>query len=394
MEPYRRNPSAVGNIENDSFEYQPCQNKLKLRPEDEISLDSIFSSLLEKIEPSDVQFRELTWDITAKDMVNEKQALLFEDRLYISQLRNNNCKLNEDVKIFMERELEEIGTFHFRVEESYDGYVVFGNSHVAKGKSKFPSGHTIKGKYDEKLQLICEKRTEYGYVDKARIERALNVRLMDDKLVAWRTTQINKDMQRFKAVINVKDRDDIFILDGGVLLFIRYLLVNNFRGDFNYFTMNLFGKILRCHLTILQERKQIKMFHRTFQNAIRVVNTQYFNNYPQEISETFYTANGKIILHYWHGFQYVLHETKGFAETKERIVPKLELMWRSQNELLNKYRLQKKLTYEHATDYFNDHPELSDFLMDFVLNVIKYKPQNVLEFTVNFFQKFRPLPKY
>lgn len=134
------------------------------------------------------------------------------------------------------------------------------------------------------------------------------------------------------------------------------------------------------------------MFHRSFSNVIRVVNVQYFNDYPQEVSETFYTANGKIILHFWHGFRYVLHETKGFVETKEVIIPKLELMWRCQNQLLQQYRLEKKLTYDNAMAYFDKHPELSDFLQDYITHVMKFKPQNVLEFSVKYFQKFRKPP--
>lgn len=62
-------------------------------------------------------------------------------------------------------------------------------------------------------------------------------------MIAKRETKINNDNQRFKAVINVKGRDDVFILDAGVLLLMRYLIVNNFRGDFHYFSMNLIGKI-------------------------------------------------------------------------------------------------------------------------------------------------------
>ncbi|XP_073823126.1 uncharacterized protein [Musca autumnalis] len=375
--------------EEDEMSLLPCQKKFKLRPQDEISLDSIFSSLLTKVQPSSEEFRNLQWNLNAKDFHNEKQSMLFEEKFYISQLRDGDCKLNEEVKIFMERELEEVGELHFRVEESYDGYVVYGKSHMAKDKGKYCSGHWTRGKYDDKFKLICEKRSEYDYVDNARIERTLDARIIDDKLIAKRETKINNEVQRFKAVMNVKGRDDVFVLDGGVMLLMRYLIINNFRGDFNYFTMNLFGKVLRCKLSVHEERKNIRMFHRSFANVIQVTNTQYFNDYPQEVAETFFTANGKIILHFWHGFRYVLHETKGFIKKEERIVPKLELMWRSQNELLEQYRLKKQLTYENAMAYFGDHPELSDFLMDFVLNVIQYKPDNVLEFAVRFFQKFR-----
>ncbi|XP_061396333.1 uncharacterized protein LOC133331963 [Musca vetustissima] len=367
----------------------PCQKKYKLRPEDEISLDSIFSSLITKVQPSSEEFRSLEWNLSAKDFHNEKQSMLFEEKLYISQLQDGDCKLNEEVHIFMERELQEVGELRIRVEESYDGYVIYAKSNMVKDKGKFSSGHWTRGKYGEKFQLICEKRTEYDYVDNSRIERTLDARIIDNNLIAKRETKINREIQRFKAVINVKDRNDVFVLDGGVTLLMRHLILNNFRGDFQYFTMNLFGKILRCQLTINEQRKRIRLFHRTFNNIIHVVTTQYFNDYPQEVAETFFTANGKIVLHFWHGFRYVLHETKGYVEKRERIVPKLEIMWRSQNQLLDQYRLRTQLTYDNAMAYFEKHSELSDFLMDFVQNVIQYKPDNILEFAVRFFQKFR-----
>lgn len=73
-------------------------------------------------------------------------------------------------------------------------------------------------------------------------EKTLDARIIDDKLISKRETKINNDVQRFKAVTNVKGRDDVFILDGGVMLLMRYLIVNNFRGDFNYYSLNLIGK--------------------------------------------------------------------------------------------------------------------------------------------------------
>ncbi|KAM7354717.1 uncharacterized protein ACRADG_006278 [Cochliomyia hominivorax] len=383
----------IEDIENplpeESFELLPCQKKFKLKPEDEISVDSLISLLLQRIEPNEKQICKQKFEVKAKDLLNEKQAIIFEEHLYISKLKDDKCKLNEESKLFLESELEEIGKFKLNVEESFDGYVVYAKSKMLKDEGKYECGHWLRGKYDDKLNLICEKRSEYDIEDNAKIEKTLDARIIGEKLIAKRETKINKDTQYFKAVINVKGRDDVLILDGGVLLLMRYLVINHFRGDFHYFSLNIMGKIIRCQLSVLEERKKIKMFHRTFQNAIHVINTQYFNDYPQEVSETFYTVNGKMILHYWHNFNYLIHETKGHIRSQETIVPKLELMWRCQNQLLDQYRLKKKLTYENALAYFDKHPQLSDFLYDYVLNVLKYKPRNILEFTVQYFQNFK-----
>uniref|UniRef100_A0A1A9WUB4 Tektin n=1 Tax=Glossina brevipalpis TaxID=37001 RepID=A0A1A9WUB4_9MUSC len=363
------------------YDLLPCQKKFRIKPEDEISVDSIISALLSRIEPSEMTFRKYKFDVPAKDLLNEKQAIIFNENLYISKLKNNECRLEEEVQLLLEKDLEEIGEFNINVEESFDGFVVFSKSKMRKGKNNIECGHWVRGKYNDHLGLICEKRNEYDYVDNSRIEKSLDARIVDGKLIAKREVSINKDTQRFKAVINMKGRDDVLVLDGGILLLMRYLVINNFQGDFFYFSMNLFGKILHCKLTINAARKRIKVFHRTFQNAIHVINTQYFNNYPSEVSESYYAPSGKMILHFWHDFQYIVHETKGYIKPVERIVPKLEFMWRSHHLLLDKYFARKQLTYETAMAYFKEHPELTDFLHDYLLNVIKFKPLNVLDFS-------------
>lgn len=140
-----------------------------MRPEDEISVDSIISALLSKIESTEEQFKECQWGVAAKEMHNEKQSLLFEEKLYISQVKAGPCKLNEENKIFLESELNEVGYMKLSIEESYDGYVVFSRSQMAKGRSRSMCGHCLRGKYNDKLLLIVEKRSEFDYIDKARI---------------------------------------------------------------------------------------------------------------------------------------------------------------------------------------------------------------------------------
>lgn len=248
-------------MENE-YDLLPCQKKFRIKPEDEISVDSIISALLSRIEPSEMTFRKYRFDVASKELVNEKQAIIFNENLYISKLKNSECRLEEEVRLLLEKDLEEIGEFNMNVEESFDGFVVFSKSKMRKGKNNIECGHWVRGKYNDHLSLICEKRSEYDYIDNSRIvrselfnqndlmciskttfqEKSLDARIVDGKLIAKRDVSINKDTQRFKAVINMKGRDDVLVLDGGVLLLMRYLVVNNFVGDFFYFSMNLFGK--------------------------------------------------------------------------------------------------------------------------------------------------------
>ncbi|KAH8393479.1 hypothetical protein KR200_002160, partial [Drosophila serrata] len=369
-------------------EVDACEELEKLDAQDEISVSSIISALLRPIEPSDDQMKVCDWGINPKHFLPTKQAVVFREQLFISKLRNTNCKLNEDLKIFFDRELEQIGRFCLNVEEAFDGYVVYSSSKMKKGKGMTECGHQLKGKYDDKFLLICEKRSEFDRIDNTRVEKILEVRNhADQMLTAIRETRINEEVQRFKANINIKDRDHVFVLDGGIMLLMRHLICNSFVGNFEYYTMNLYGRVLRCNLAVSKERKVVRIFYRTYKNVIHVVTQQCFNDELQDVAETFMSPEGRIVLHYWRGYNYLLHAAcMPVKSTKDPIVPKLELMWRQNKLLSKKYRDLKALNYENATKYLNSHSQLADYLQDYVLNLLRYKPTNVLEFSIMFFQ--------
>lgn len=71
----------------------------------------------------------------------------------------------------------------------------------------------------------------------------MEARIKENTLLLIRETKISTDSQKFKAEINVKDREPVFIMDGGVQLLMRYLIINNFVGNFEYYTLNLYGEL-------------------------------------------------------------------------------------------------------------------------------------------------------
>ncbi|XP_017038737.1 uncharacterized protein LOC108086347 [Drosophila ficusphila] len=366
---------------------EACEELDKLDAQDEISVSSIISALLRPIEPSDDQYKVCDWGINPKHFLPIKHAIIFKEQLFISKLRNTNCKLNENLKVFFERELEQIGKFCLNVEESFDGYVVFSSSKMKKGKGLVECGHQLKGKYDDKFLLICEKRSEFDRIDNTRVEKTLELRNHADlMLTAIRETKINEEVQRFKARIDIKDRDHVFVLDGGIMLLMRHLVCNNFVGNFEYYTMNLYGRVLRCNLIVSKERKIVRIFYRTYKNVVHIYTQHCFNDELQDVAETFMTAEGRIVLHYWKGYNYLLHAACMPPKRKETILPKLELMWRQNEQLSRKFRELKALNYENATSYLSSNSQLADFMQDYVLNLLRYKPANVLEFSIMFFQ--------
>lgn len=365
-----------------------CEELDKLSAQDEISVSSIISALIRPIEPSDEQYKQCDWGIDPKQFLPVKQAVIFKEQLFISRLRNTNCKLTENLKIFFDRELKQIGKFCLNVEEAFDGYVVFSTSKMKKGKEITECGHQLKGKYDDKFLLICEKRSEFDRIDHALIEKSLEVRNHADLyLTAVRETRINEESQKYKATVDIKDRDHTFVLDGGIMLLMRHLVCHNFIGSYEYYTMNLFGRVLRCNLVVHKERKLVRIFYRTYKNTIHIVTQQCFNDELQDVAETFMTPEGRIVLHFWRGYNYLLHAAcLPPKKKKELILPKLELMWRQDVALSRKFGELKALNYENSMKYLETNSELADFMQDYVLNVLRYKPSNVMEFSIMFFQ--------
>ncbi|CAD6997575.1 unnamed protein product [Ceratitis capitata] len=173
----------------------------------------------------------------------------------------------------------------------------------------------------------------------------MEARNKGDNLLVIRETKMNADSQKYKTEINIKDRMPVLIMDGGIQLLMRQLIVNNFWGDFEYYTINVYGKVLRGVITVKKERKKVRIFYRSFTDVIVVKNLKYFNDVVEESSETYFTSNGKIVLHFWPRYNYLLHAIRSPPKPKERILPKLELMWKTDNCFLNIIKKRRNLLW-------------------------------------------------
>lgn len=149
------------------------------------------------------------------------------------------------------------------------------------------------------------------------------------------------------------------------------------------------GKVLHGIITVAKERKKLRIFYRHFANVIVAKNFKYFNEVAEETSETYFTSNGKIVLHFWPKYNYLLHAIRSPLKPRERILPKLELMWKADNLLFKHYQKKKKLTLENAQCYLHHHPEIVDFFYDYIHSLLQKKPEVVFPFTIKFFQNMK-----
>ncbi|XP_011213162.2 uncharacterized protein LOC105232946, partial [Bactrocera dorsalis] len=157
----------------------------------------------------------------------------------------------------------------------------------------------------------------------------------------------------------------------------------------NHRLINIFGKVLHGIIIVEKERKKVRIFYRNFNSVIVVKNYKYFNEVAEEKSETYFASNGKIVLHFWPRYNYLLHAIRSPPKPVERILPKLELMWKADNLLLMHYQKKKKLTLENAQCYLHNHPEIVDLFYDYIHSLLQKKPEVVFSFTIKFFQNMK-----
>ncbi|XP_037944825.1 uncharacterized protein LOC119677522 [Teleopsis dalmanni] len=371
---------------------------VQLNPSDEISVSSIFSEILSLVLPTEKEIKDLKWEVKAKDMSNDKQCMLFPDYMHIfSVFDGAMCQLKAKEKIELEvNEVQRIGKLKFEVEETTDGYYVHSWSEMHKERgSNTVCGHELKGKYDNKFRLVVERRMEYNPLNNATVIKRLMLRNVDyKKIVATREICLNDTRTTYSADIDIRGRPEPFIGDGGITALVRFLVINKFFGDYELYSMSLFGKVVRVVLNIFEERHTMRIFTETFRNLFLVKKTEYFDDEEVEVSESYLTAKGKLILHFWPTFNYILHCSRPIEPPKEMIIPRLEFQWKQDSALYQYYISKEKLYRNLVIEYLKESPEVKVFLRDYMRMMVKLKPKptDVFRYTVEFFSSFAYRP--
>lgn len=105
--------------------------------------------------------------------------------------------------------------------------------------------------------------------------------------------------------------------------------------------------------------------------------------------------SGRIVTQEWDGCSYIINinplqfVSRGKPSPYDR--KGLENTWYDDMQLFFKYLDYKTEAELKMKTYMHDHPEVKNILADYLNNIILMKPQNILTFTMDFFQSLCPM---
>lgn len=107
------------------------------------------------------------------------------------------------------------------------------------------------------------------------------------------------------------------------------------------------------------------------------------------ICETTLTVNGRIVSHEWHGCDYVIYMNPMmtmYTDSDRKSQEKVN--WCTDLQLFSLYLDRKELCLAHAKSYLRDRPDIKRILADYVQNILQMKPDDVIAFTTEYFNRF------
>ncbi|CAH1118464.1 unnamed protein product [Phaedon cochleariae] len=253
------------------------------------------------------------------------------------------------------------------------------------------AGSRITAWVDRNFHTLEEKRTEYFTDEEGQFnEKSLYVALQKNKYYL-RTTSSPPDIQERKYYGLGKTHD--FVGEGASFILMRYLAVTRYTGSLELSTTYINGDMCRN----IYECTGPKM------GSVNDKNMEVCKIYRYIIEKcgiehhcvTVLTVHGQIISQEWEGCNFILninpvqYVDDGKPCPYDRLI--LEKTWIDDMELLSKYLDCKTEAELKMKTYSADHPEMKDILADYLNNILLLKPENILTFTMDFFESLCPI---
>lgn len=233
---------------------------------------------------------------------------------------------------------------------------------------------------DERLQLIEEKHSEKLEAKNNQTtlhlqRRSLYIYLSNEKgkMAAIRSEILeNQSSQRFYAEFNANSD---FLLEGGSLLLMRYLVAKKFIGSLELSGLNLTGEavvtVYSCQLTnenYSGQNIECVEIERSIMDS---------SNQNLKLKSTF-LLNGRIIKHHWK------------SSYSDQII---EFQFLSGVPITNNLHKIQMLSWKmdrisSAVEYFENNLGTWRMLRDLLLILIQFKPENLVDFIIEFLSRF------
>ncbi|CAG9857564.1 unnamed protein product [Phyllotreta striolata] len=255
-------------------------------------------------------------------------------------------------------------------------------------------GSRITAWIDRKLHTLEEKRTEYVdfKTDRQHMEKSLYVGLQRRKYYLRHAFTLNDDepVEERKYYSLAKARN--LMGEGANFVLMRYLAITQYKGDFElsttYINGNMCRNIYECtgplKGTVNGQQIDICKIYRCIIEECGL----------QHSSCTTMTIHGRIVTQEWDGCRIIInmnplqHIKPGTPSPYDRLC--LNQTWYDDLELFSKYLDVKTDVELNMKTFIADHPEVKNILADYLNNILLLKPDNILTFTINFFESLCP----
>jgi hypothetical protein len=167
----------------------------------------------------------------------------------------------------------------------------------------------------------------------------------------------------------------------------RYLILANYTGSFQTWTVDMNGAILRSIYTISNFMPM--SVNGSCVDVKQVVRAFQGQHSTGSYSISYYVSTGHLVRHVWHDCKYYLILNPLSKLLPEPLACKDEAKehdWEEDIQLVSQYMDYKDRRRQENIDYINNHPELKDMMRKYVHSLVRTQPTEVLSFSIQHFQ--------
>lgn len=180
-----------------------------------------------------------------------------------------------------------------------------------------------------------------------------------------------------------------FILNGTEMMFKRFWVVSGFVGTIEAKTLNIDGESCQAIFTCGRKRKSVLNGKEV---EVVQINRIILNpNGASDISKSIFLTTGHLVRHKFraYGCSLIMHLNPLLDIPPENV--NIDLGADGARWIFTTFSMYLKSREERVKDiqeYFSDQPEIKDLLKDYILALIYAKPDNVVEYSIDYFKKF------
>lgn len=171
--------------------------------------------------------------------------------------------------------------------------------------------------------------------------------------------------------------------DGGQLILIRYLILLDYVGRVQTWTMNVDGELCQCVIDVTE--KFTKLVNGHCSQVKQICRTIYCCDHTRQTSISYYLLTGHLIRHTWENCDYYLHMNPLSPIPPTFYKRNLADCWEKDMELLSLFLDFKEKRREEIKNNIRDQPEIKCLIRDYILNLLNTKPTDILDHTVQYF---------